>query len=136
MLPPDEPESLAAYEAAMLTAIAALTAALSHGGMLLEQLPEQMSDASWRVAASTEFRAWRAELEALPAESPAVYATAHARLVRWAGAVAEISDDFAAAIEARSTSQVHRASRKIARVPALYRAMQLALVEAVEQLES
>jgi hypothetical protein len=69
-------------------------------------------------------------------ESPAVYATAHARLVRWAGAVAEVGDDFAAAIEARSTLQVHRASRKMARVSALYRAMQLTLVEAVEQLGS
>jgi hypothetical protein len=120
----------------MLTAIAVLTAALGRGGVLLDQLPDQMSDASWRVAASTEFRAWRTELEALPAESPAAYATVHARLVRWAGAVAEVGDDFAAAIEAGSASRLHRANRKMARLPALYRAMQQALAKAVEELES
>jgi hypothetical protein len=133
---PDDPHSLAAYEAAMLTAIVALTARLARGGVLLDQLPEQMSDASWRVAASAEFRAWRIEFDALPAESPVAYAAVHARLVRWAGVLAEVGDDFAAAIEARSVLKLHRASRKMARVPAFYRAMQQALVEAVEQLES
>jgi hypothetical protein len=135
MPPPHDPQSLAAYEAAMLTAIAALTAALSHGGVLLDQLPEHLSDASWRVAASAEFRAWRTELDALPAESPVAYTAVHARLVRWAGLLAEVGDDFAAAIEARSALQLHRASRKMMRAPAFYRAMQQALVEAVEQLE-
>jgi hypothetical protein len=128
----DEPTSREHYQVAMLTGIAALVAGMQRGGRLLDEFPEHGVDASWRTEACAEFRSWRAHLDALPAQAPPAYSEVHARLLRWAAELAAVGDDYALAIAARNLGQLAQANRKMQLVPALYTAMQEALLRVPE----
>ena len=116
----EERRQVAAYEAATLALIKEITAGLGRGGRLLAQRAERRDDPAWRAEISAECRSWRRSLDALPGEPPPLYAPTHARIVRWAAAVAEAGDAYAAAIERGDGLQLLEASRKLSETPALY----------------
>ena len=116
-------DAAARYDAVMLQVIMTLVTGMRRGGLLLDVLPERSADAQWRTEAIAEFGSWRRGLEILPVEAPPGYGGVHARLLRWAGAVGQAGDAYAAAIAARSASQLRQASRQMDELPTLYVAL-------------
>ena len=116
----------------MLSGIAALVAGMQRGGLLLDAFPERAADATWRADACAEFRSWRAHLDALPTEAPPAYTEVHAQLLRWAAELAAVGDDYATAVAARNLGRLARANARMQQVPALYEAMQQALLRMPE----
>ena len=74
--------------------------------------------------------------DALPDEPPAQYAMAHARILRWAAAVAEAGDDYAAAVLELDDERLRLASRKMADTVDLYVLAAEAAAEAVRRLRT
>src|SRR5688572_16161034 len=97
-------DAAAHYDAVMLQVIITLVAGMQRCGFLLDVLSVKIADPRWRTEAIAKFSAWRKVLDLLPLEIPPGYAGVHARLLRWAGAVAQAGDAYAAAIAARSAS--------------------------------
>src|SRR3712207_4377207 len=98
-LTPEQIQEIRSYERPTLDLVRQLTAGMRRAGALMSQLGERQDDVDWQVQMIAECRSWRALLDALPGEAPAIYAATHARILRWAAAVAEAGDDYAAAIE-------------------------------------
>ena len=115
------------YDAAMLQVIMTLVTGMRRGGLLLDVLPERIADLQWRAEAIAEFGSWRTALETLPTEVPPGYTEVHAGLLRWAGAVEQAGDTYAAAIAARSTPLLRQANRQVGKLPARYAALNDAL---------
>ena len=130
----EERQTIQDYERPTLALVKELTAGMRRGGRLMVQLQEMQDDAAWREQMIAECRSWRTLLNALPGEPPAVYAAAHARILRWAAAVAEAGDDYAAAIEERDDQRLVAASRKMIETPALYLEVNRAVREAVQRM--
>ncbi len=133
---PEEMRQIRAYEAPTLSLIRELTAAMRHGAGHLALLDERGADPAWRAEAAAEYRGWRRFLDALPHEAPPPYAMAHARILRWAAAVAEAGDDYAAAIQDLDDERLRLASRKMAETVDLYVLASEAAAEAVRRLRS
>jgi hypothetical protein len=132
----EEMREIRAYERPTLALVKELTAGMRRGGRLMAELGERRDDAAWREQMIAECRSWRKLLDALPGEPPAVYGAAHARILRWAAAVAEAGDDYAAAIEERDDQRLVAASRKMIETPALYLEVNQAVREAVQRMRS
>ena len=126
-------DATARYDAAMLQVIMTLVISMRRGGLLLDVLPKRIADPQWRAEAIAEFGSWRTVLEALPTEVPPGYARVHARLLRWAGAVGQAGDAYAAAIAARSAPLLRQANRQMGKLPALYAALNDALQRLAEK---
>ena len=133
---PEERQAILAYERPTLALVKELTAGMRRGGRLMVQLGERRDDAAWRAQMIAECRSWRKHLDALPGEPPAVYAAAHARILRWAAAVAEAGDDYAAAIEEQDDQRLVAASRKMIETPALYLEVNRAVKEALQRMRA
>ena len=63
-------------------------------------------NAEHRAELAAACRGWRSKLNALPETPPAFYAKSHPRLLRYFGAVANIGDALAVAIEAGDTKRI------------------------------
>ena len=135
-LTPDELRQIRAYEAPTLTLVRELTAAMRRGARHLALIDERGTDPVWRAEVAAEYRGWRGYLDSLPEESPAAYAMAHARILRWAAAVAEAGDDYAAAVLDLDDERLRLASRKMAATLDLYVLASEAAAEAVRRLRS
>lgn len=133
---PEDLRQIRAYEAPTLTLVRELTTAMRHGARHLALIGERGADPAWRAEVAAEYRGWRAFLDALPAEPPAPYAMAHARILRWAAAVAEAGDDYAAAVLDLDDERLRLASRKMADTLDLYVLASEAAAEAVRRLRS
>jgi hypothetical protein len=132
----EEMQAIQGYERPTLALVKELTAGMRRGGRLMAQLGERQDDAAWRAQMIAECRSWRTFLDALPGEAPPVYAAAHARILRWAAAVAEAGDDYALAIEERDDRRLVAASRKMVETPALYLEVNRAVREAAERMRA
>ena len=124
------------YERPTLDLVRQLTAGMRHAGALMSQVGERGDDTVWQAQMIAECRSWRALLDALPGEAPAVYAATHARILRWAAAVAEAGDDYAAAIEQRDDVRLAIASRKMLEIPSLYLDVTRAVQEVVTRMRA
>jgi hypothetical protein len=107
---------------------ATLVARMQRGGLLLEALPVQIANPQWQASAITEFSSWQTSLEDLPRQVPPGYTEVEAALVRWARAVGAAGDAYATAIAARDARQLLQASEQMRELPALYTALQDALL--------
>jgi hypothetical protein len=132
----EEIAQIRAYETPTLALVKAITAGMTRGGRLMAQRAERRDDMAWREQIAEECRSWRRFLDALPAEPPAVYAAAHARILRWAAAVAEAGDEYAMAIEQADGHRLREASRKMSETPLLYVEVMRAVNEAVAKVRA
>ena len=129
-----EKRTIQAYSGPTVALIKEITAGMRRAGSLIGQLHERRHDPGWRDQFVTETRSWRRKLDAIPEQPPAVYAAAHARILRWAAAVAESGDDYANAIERDDDALLKLASQKMAVTPALYVEITTALAEVTTRM--
>ena len=116
----DEERAIQAYSGPTVALIKEITAGMRRAGSLIGQIHERRHDPGWRDQFVTETRSWRRKLYEIPEDPPAVYAAAHARILRWAAAVAESGDDYANAIERDDDALLQLASQRMAVTPELY----------------
>ena len=133
---PEELRQIHAYEAPTLALVRDLTTAMRQAARHLAHIGERGADPDWRTEIAAEYRGWRRFLDALPNEPPTPYAMAHARILRWAAAVAEAGDDYALAVLDRDDERLRLASRKMADTLDLYVLASEAAAEAVRRLRT
>ena len=88
---PEQRRELQTYEGVTLCLTQQLNREVERVTVLMGDYGERRGDPEWRARISAEYRSWRRILDAMPLEAPDVYAAAHARILRWATAVAEHS---------------------------------------------
>ena len=130
----EQVQEIRSYERPTLDLVHQLTAGMRRAGALMAQLGERQDDVTWQAQMIAECRSWRGLLDALPGEAPPIYGATHARILRWAAAVAEAGDDYATAIEERDDQRLVAASRKMIETPALYLEVTRAVQEVVRRM--
>jgi hypothetical protein len=130
----EEKRAIQAYGGPTVALIKDITAGMRRAGAMIGQRHERRQDPGWRDQFVNETRSWRRKLDAIPEEPPAVYAAAHARILRWAAAVAEAGDEYASAIERDDDALLLLASQKMAVTPGLYAEITRELAEVTARM--
>jgi hypothetical protein len=123
-------DAVRSYEAALLASIRELTAGMRRAAALVRALEAPDADPELRGMAVAECQSWRAILDHIPAEPPAVYGRVHARVVRWSAVVAALGDLQVTALASGNPADQQRVGQMAADVAARYRD----IMSAMEQL--
>ena len=132
----EQVQEISSYEQPTLDLVRQLTAGMRRAGALMTELGERQHDPTWQRQMIAECRSWRTFLDALPGEAPAIYAPTHARILRWAAAVAEAGEEYAAAIAQRDEQRLGVARDKMLATPALYVEITRAVQELVQRRQA